>query len=130
VFAPVSAQKEPMMKKILVVDDNESIRMLYADELTEEGYYVITHSGDSRLMPLIKENRPDLIVMDLRLGNDNGLALLQEIRSRYYSLPVILCTAYPVSKCDLKTTAADHYVVKSSDLTELKTTIKGALKMQ
>ena len=116
------------MRRILVVDDDEAIRLLYADELAEEGYEVITNDGDSQIMRLIQEKEPDLIVMDIRLGKQNGLDLLQDIRNRYYNLPVILCTAYVPYKYDFKSIAADYYVVKSSNLSELKTKIKWALE--
>jgi DNA-binding NtrC family response regulator len=53
---------------------------------------------------------------------------LQEIRNRYYDLPVILCSAYEVFKRDVKAIAADAYVVKSSDLTPLKKAIRRALE--
>lgn len=116
------------MNTILVLDDDEAIRMLYADELSEEGYEVIACGNVSRVMSLIEENRPDLIVMDIRLGKHNGLDLLQDIRNTYYDLPVILCTAYPAFKYDMKSIAADYYVVKSSNLAELKSKIKTAIE--
>jgi len=116
------------MNKILVVDDEESIQIFYVDELTEEGYEVITTDDSSRLMELIEQERPDLIVLDIILGGYNGLDLLQDIRNTYYNLPVILCTAYSTFKYDLKSIAADYYVVKSSDLKELKLKIKMALE--
>ena len=113
------------MNKILIVDDEESIQILYADELTEEGYEVTTSDG-SGLMELIEKQSPDLIVMDVKLGKYDGLDLLQDIRNTYYNLPVILCTAYPVFKDELKSIAADYFVVKSSDLRDLKLKIKMA----
>jgi len=116
------------MNRILVVDDDKAIRMLYAEELAEEGYEVITNDGDSQLMALIKEKDPDLIIMDIRLGKKNGLDLLQDIRNTYYNLPVILCTAYATYKYDLKSIAADYYVVKSSNLSELKLKLKMAIE--
>jgi len=116
------------MHKILVVDDEKSIQMLYADELTKEGYDVISSGDGSRLLELIEEESPDLIVLDIRLGEFNGLDLLQDIRNTNYNLPVILCTAYSAFKYDIKSIAADYYVVKSSDLDELKHKIKTALE--
>lgn len=116
------------MNKILVVDDEESIRILYADELTEEGYEVITSGDGSLLLDLIEQERPDLIVLDIRLAKHDGLDLLQDIRNTYYDLPVVLCTAYSTFKYDLKSIAADYYVVKSSDLKELKLKIKMAIE--
>ncbi len=116
------------MKKILVMDDEEAIQILYADELTEEGYDVLTSGNGSNVIALIDETKPDLIVLDVRLGQHDGLDLLQDIRNTRYNLPVILCTAYPVYKYDLKSIAADYYVIKNSNLEELKLKIKMALE--
>ena len=116
------------MNKILIVDDDKSIQMLYAEELTEEGYDVITCGDGSRLMDLIGQERPELIVLDIRLGELNGLDLLQDVRNTYNDLPVILCTAYPTFEYDIKSIAADYYVNKSSNLQELKVKIKTALE--
>ncbi|MCK4817773.1 response regulator, partial [bacterium] len=53
------------------------------NELTEEGYDVITSGNGSQRIELIEQKRPDLIVLDIRLGKNNGLDLLQDIRSTY-----------------------------------------------
>ena len=116
------------MPRILVVDDEKSIQILYAEALAEEGYDVIATSDGSTVMNLIAQERPDLIVLDIRLGEYNGLDLLQDVRNSFHDLPVILCTAYATFKDDLKSIAADDYVVKSSDLQELKYKIRAALE--
>ena len=116
------------MNKILIVDDDVPIQILYADELTEEGYDVITTGDGVGLLGLIEEAQPNLVVLDIRLGETNGLDLLQDIRNTYYELPVILCSAYSAFKYDLKSIAADYFVVKSSDFSELKVKIKMALE--
>lgn len=115
------------MNKILVVDDDRGVQMLYADELTDEGYDVVTSGDGSHLVELIKEERPDLVVMDMKLGEYDGVDLLQNIRNAFDQLPVILCTAYPSAAHHLKTVGADGYVLKSSDLSELKLRIGQAL---
>ena len=116
------------MNKILIVDDEKSIRILYHDELTEEGYDVITLGDGSKVLEVIDQWGPDLIVLDIKLGEYDGLDLLQDIRNGYYDMPVILCTAYPHFKYDLRSIAADYYVVKNSDMNELKTKIKMAIE--
>jgi len=115
------------MNKILVVDDDQGVQMLYSDELTDEGYNVVTCGDGSRLMEFIKEERPDLVVMDMKLGKYDGVNLLQDIRNAFDQLPVIMCTAYPSVRDDLKSIAVDGYVLKSSDLSELKLKIGKAL---
>lgn len=116
------------MAKILIVDDEEHIRFLYSEELTEVGYEVITADSGYNLLERIEEEGPDLIVLDIKMVDYNGLDLLQDIRNRYNNLPVILCTAYDTFKEDMKSIAADFYVIKSFDLTELKNKIKIALE--
>lgn len=115
------------MNKILIADDDYTIRLLYQEELTYDGYEVITADNFQTLLELIDKENPDLVVLDVVLGHHNGLDLLQDIRNTYYNLPIILCTAYPVFKNDLRSIAADYYVVKNSDLGELKSRIKMAI---
>ena len=116
------------MAKILIVDDAEHIRFLYSEELTEAGYEVITADSGYKLIDLIEQEKPDLIVLDIKMVDYNGLDLLQDIRNRYYDLPVVLCTAYDTFKEDMKSIAADFYVIKSFDLSELKNKIAMALE--
>jgi len=116
------------MAKILIVDDEEHIRFLYSEELSEAGYEVITADSGYMLLERIDDERPDLVVLDIKMVDYNGLDLLQDIRNKFSDLPVILCTAYDTFKEDLKSIAADFYVIKSFDLTELKTKIKIALE--
>ncbi len=116
------------MDKILIVDDEKPIRILYEDELTEEGYRVFTLGDGSKLLEIIEQTSPDLVVLDIKLGEYNGLDLLQEIRNTNYDMPVILSTAYSRFRYDQRSISADYYVVKRSDLKELKTKIRMALE--
>jgi len=118
------------MAKIMIVDDEEHIRFLYSEELADEGYEVVTVDSGNRLMEEIEAHKPDLIVLDIKMVDYNGLDLLQDIRNKHYDLPVILCTAYDTFKEDMKAIAADFYVIKSHDLTELKNKIEMALETQ
>jgi DNA-binding response OmpR family regulator len=116
------------MSKILIVDDEDVIRMLYGEELEDEGYEVITTDSGRGLVGLVEREKPDLIILDIKMAEHDGLDLLQDIRREYYNIPVILCSAYSSYKGDLKAIAADYYVVKSADLSELKQKIKMALE--
>ncbi len=116
------------MSKVLIVDDEKHIRLLYSEELEEEGYEVALASDGTGILDRIKEEKPDVIVLDIKMVSTNGLDVLQEIRNTYYNLPVILCSAYGSYKVDIKSIAADAYVVKSSDLTELKNKIAQVLE--
>ena len=116
-----------MENKIMIVDDEEHIRQLYAEELNDEGYQVVTVSTGFRIIEKIEKEHPDLIVLDVKLREYNGLDILQDIKNRFNDLPVGLCTAYDTFRGDIKSIAADFYVVRSFDLTELKDNIAHAL---
>jgi DNA-binding response OmpR family regulator len=107
--------------KILVVDDEESIRTLYAEELGGEGHKVITTGKCEEVSELISSEEVSVVVLDIRMDDCDGLDLLQELRNDYPTTPIILNTAYDSYKDDVKSDAADYYIVKSYDLTELKT---------
>ncbi|HEU0265026.1 MAG TPA: response regulator [Geobacterales bacterium] len=108
------------MSKILVVDDESSIRQLYSDELQEEGYDVVTAGTASEACTLLEKQGADLVVLDIKLKNESGLDLLQQLVKERHNLPVILSTAFSCYKDDFSAWLADGYVVKSSDLSELK----------
>ncbi|MBN2468002.1 MAG: response regulator [Deltaproteobacteria bacterium] len=116
------------MTKILIVDDEDNIRLFYSEELQDEGYEVVTAKDGHRLIDRIQREKPQLIIMDIKLPGYNGLDLMQEIRREFYDLPVILCSAYSSFRGERKSISANYYVVKSSDLTELKEKVKRALE--
>ncbi|MBN1635689.1 MAG: response regulator [Deltaproteobacteria bacterium] len=116
------------MPKVLIVDDEKHIRLLYSEELEEEGYSVAVASDGRGILERIENEKPDVVLLDIKMVESNGLDVLQDIRNKYYNLPVILCSAYGSYKVDIKSIAADAYVVKSSDLTELKKKIAQVLE--
>jgi CheY-like chemotaxis protein len=116
-----------MMKKILVVDDEENIRLLYQEELEEEGYTVEVAAHGQEALEKVNAFQPDLVTLDIRMPGMDGVETLRKIREVQRDLPVILCSAYGEYKQDLTTWASDAYVIKTSDLTELKGTIRTLL---
>ncbi len=116
-----------MMKKILVVDDEENIRFLYQEELEEEGYTVDVAAHGQEALEKLNAFQPDLVTLDIRMPGMDGVETLRKIREAQRDLPVILCSAYGEYKQDLTTWASDAYVIKTSDLTELKGTIRTLL---
>lgn len=106
-------------KKVLIIDDETHVRMLYSEELTQLGYSVSDNDGSGDICSLLEQTAPDLVILDIKLGDRSGLDVLQEIRRKNALLPVILCTAYASFSADLKSIAADAYVVKSYDSSEL-----------
>ena len=116
-----------MKKKILVVDDEENIRFLYKEELTDEGYEVILAENAEEALEKINQKCPDLITVDIKMPGMDGLEFLQKLKEDEKEIPVILCSAYGSYKQDFRVWASDAYVVKSADLSELKCTIKDIL---
>ena len=115
------------MKKILVVDDEESIRFLYKEELEEEGYIVECAQNGEEALEKLSLFKPDLISLDIKMPVMDGIEALKRIREKERLLPIILCSAYGEYKQDLITWASDAYVVKCADLTNFKSTIRKLL---
>lgn len=115
------------MNRILVVDDEANIRLLYAEELKDEGYEVATAATSAEAVEKLEQGAFDLAVLDIKLKNESGIELLQRIVKERHDMPVILCSAFSCYKDDFSAWLADSYVVKSGDLTELKEEIRRVL---
>jgi DNA-binding NtrC family response regulator len=116
------------MARLLVVDDESNIRLLYSQELSEEGHQVVTAASAAEAAEKLAESDFDLVVLDIKLKNESGLDLLQKMVKERHDMPVILCTAFSCYKDDFSAWLADGYVVKSSDPQELKDEIKRVLE--
>lgn len=116
-----------MKKRILVVDDEEGLRLLYKEELEDEGWDVVLASSGEESLQRMEENGVDLVLLDIKMPGMDGVEVLRRVKEKWKDLPVVLCTAYPHYKRDFGTWASDAYVIKSSDLTELKQTVKDIL---
>ncbi len=115
------------MKKILVVEDDMPIRNLYKEELLDEGYEVVTAPDGVAGYEMFRKEKPDLVTIDLKMPNMNGLELLDKIRKEDKDIPIIIYSAYGEFTQNFSTWAADEYLVKSSDLTEFKSKVKELL---
>lgn len=116
------------MPTVLIVDDDRGLRELYKSELSLEGYEVMAAATGKEAVEILKDSRPDVIVMDIRMPEMDGIEALGKVVARHKNIPVIINTAYPSYQEDFRAWAADEYVVKSSDLTELKAAIKRVLE--
>ncbi len=115
------------MKKILVVDDEENIRELYKEEFVEMGYDVVTVNDGIQALAAMDAAKFDLVTLDMRMEEMDGIETLRKIKEKDSSLPVIICTAYEEYKHDFGSWCSDAYVVKSSDLSLLRETVKKIL---
>ena len=118
------------MVKILCVDDDSSLLFLYQEELSEEGYEVIVARNGKEALEKYDRESPHLVVLDIRMPIMDGLETLNALLGRNRQLPVILNTAYSTYRDNFMTWGAEAYVLKSSDLTELKEKIRQALSLR
>jgi CheY-like chemotaxis protein len=115
---------------ILVVDDEANIRLLYQEELEDEGYRISAAASGEEALEMVPELKPDLVVMDIKMPGISGVDTLIKIKEIDKDIPVILCSAYGDYKQDFSTWASDAYVVKSASLDELKKAITKVLKQR
>jgi CheY-like chemotaxis protein len=116
------------MKTILVVEDDPNQGLLYEQELSDEGYRVLQAKNGREALKMVEERHPDCVVLDINMPVMDGLDALGKILDLQPKLPVIINTAFSAYKESFMSWAADAYVIKSSDLTELKTRIKEAME--
>ena len=113
-----------MKKRLLIVEDEKSLCLLYKEELTKEGYKVTAVTDADSALDQIKKKAFDLIITDIRMPAKNGIELITLIMALRKDIPIIINTAYQSYKHDFMTWAADAYIVKSASLDELKAKIK------
>jgi DNA-binding response OmpR family regulator len=115
------------MEKVLCVDDDLSLLRLYQEELTEDGYKVILAKDGKEALKKFEKESPNVVVMDIRMPVMDGIETLTAMLGKDRQVPVILNTAYPQYRENFMTWGAEAYVIKSSDLTELKQKIREVL---
>lgn len=119
------------MTKILVVDDEQGIVDLMVDNLSDDGYDVISATNGASALVLIYRERPDLVLLDLMIPVVNGYEVLRELRRNptTKNLPVILMTAVSPSEGEEAAVqlGANRYVTKPSKRGSILRVIKDAL---
>lgn len=116
------------MKKILVVEDEEGLRLLYEEELKSEGYEVLTARNGKEALQQLETGKPDLVILDIVMPVMDGMETLGKILGKERKIPIILNTSYSGYREDFMSWAADAYVTKSDDLDELKKKIRELLE--
>ncbi|MDP8218882.1 MAG: sigma-54 dependent transcriptional regulator [Candidatus Theseobacter exili] len=118
------------MEKILIVDDNSDLRHNLSDLLKEEGYDILTAKNGKLAIREIKNNSPDLVLLDMRLPDMDGLQILEKIKEIDKSAIVIMLTAYADIKDSVNAmkSGAFDYLTKPFDNEELLLVIKRALQ--
>nr|WP_320012922.1 response regulator [uncultured Desulfobulbus sp.] len=111
-------------KRILLVDDEESIQLLYREEFEDEGYIVDSAYNGQEALGQFAENPPDIVVLDINMPEMNGIEVLRQMKEIKGDIPIILSSAYQEYKQDFGSWASEAYVVKSANMDELKATIR------
>jgi CheY-like chemotaxis protein len=115
------------MEKIMVVDNDEGIRCLYEQVLTDEGYSVMLACDCVEAVEMLKKEKPDVVVLDIRMPGMDGIELLGKVLDMDTKLPVIINSAYSMFKGNFLTWLSDALIIKSADLAELKQKIRELL---
>lgn len=116
------------MKKILIAEDDENLRLLYRESFSEEGFDVLLAKDGHEAVQQAKNKRPDVIVMDIRMPGLNGLEAMNQIKEYSKGIPVIINTAYPLYQDDFAAWPASAYILKSSDLSSLREAVINAIE--
>lgn len=117
-----------MPMKILVVDDEEHQRKLYAQEFEADGYEVIDAENGHVALEKAASEKPDIVILDICMPGMDGIEALGRILGADFQIPVVLNTAFGGYRKNFMSWAADAYVMKSADLTELKRTVRDILE--
>jgi two-component system response regulator PilR (NtrC family) len=119
------------MARLLVVDDERSLREVLDVYFTDLGHEVDTAPDVDRGVALFREKRAEVVITDLRLGKGSGIDLLRKVKAIEPSAEVIVMTAYATADAGLEAAALGAYdfVTKTAHLTgELKLRVNGALE--
>jgi CheY-like chemotaxis protein len=118
------------MSKILIVDDEPHLRLLYETELKRAGYETQSAEDAPSGLKILDSWYPDLVILDIRMSGMDGLEALQRILQRERRVPVIFNTAFSSFQDNYLTWAADAYITKSADVTELLDKVEELLQIE
>src|SRR5712671_6163645 len=118
------------MSKLLLVDDEADVQYSFQRIFDSPEIELTTASSGEEGLKLIPKVKPDLIIMDVRMGGMNGLETLRRIRETSAKLPVIMMTAYGTTQMAIEAMklGAYDYLLKPFDVPKLKQIIAAALK--
>lgn len=118
------------MAKILVIDDDRGIRHLIDIVFRHKGYHVLLAENGQRGLELYRQERPDVIVLDLKMPEMDGLTVLRHVRKLNLAQPVIMYSgAYtPKTEQQIRALGITEMVKKDCSLDHLEEALKRALK--
>jgi CheY-like chemotaxis protein len=110
-----------MLKRVLVLDDNQDILDVVHETLSYEKFEVKSVSEGNQVIPLLAEFNPDLVILDYRVAGENGGELCRQIKSHpeFSDIPVIIFSAYINHHDEILAYGCDAVINKPFDLVEL-----------
>ena len=117
------------LPKIWIADDDEAIRIVLEEGLKSTGLEISTYADGESLIKALEEDKPDLIISDIKMPGMHGYDLLKHIKNNYEKLPVIIMTAFTDMQAaiDAYGGGAFEYIPKPFDLDEAIAIVKKAL---
>ncbi len=115
------------MEKILCVDDDQSILRLYEEEFSEDGYEVVLTANGREALKKYQTECPQLVILDIRMPGMDGIEVLTKILGKDRQALIVINTAFPQYRENFMTWGAEAYLIKSSDLGELKQKVREVL---
>lgn len=114
---------------IMVVDDEAAAREMVGDYLKMHGFQVTLCDGAAALRAALKDSRPDLVILDLNMPEEDGLSVVRDLK-KTTAIPVIMltATASPVDRIVGLELGADDYVAKPCELRELMARVRSVLR--
>ncbi|HXZ44338.1 MAG TPA: response regulator, partial [archaeon] len=119
-------------EKILVIDDDESLRRVLEYNLAQEGYAVLSAASGEQGLELLKKEGADVVVTDVRMPGMDGLQVLEGVRKVDPNIQVVILTAFGTIEMAVEAMKAGafHYISKPFNRDELKLTLKKALQLK
>lgn len=129
---PRANQVDDRLRRILLVEDNDLNRQMLEDYLSFSGYQVSSLANGSAFFQTLADFKPHLILLDLRLPDIDGYALLQQLQQRpnWQQVPVIVVSAFAFRSDQQRALSlgARRYLVKPVNLTDLKQAVQDELR--
>jgi len=120
------------LAKILVVDDEPSMREMLSDLLKSEGYGVLTVANGEKAVARVRDKKPEVVLLDMKMSGMDGIETLTQIRELNKDVSIIIITAYGTMRnvVEAMKLGIYDYVTKPFDIEKLKRLVEGALKVQ
>ncbi|WP_309252404.1 response regulator [Paenibacillus spongiae] len=117
-------------KKVLIVDDQNGIRVLLMEVFSSEGYVTFQASNGKSALEIVKSEAPDLVLLDMKIPGMDGLEILKHVKAINKDIKVIMMTAY--GELDMIKEATDHgalmHFTKPFDIDEMRVAVNMQLR--